>query len=112
MEDYLCRSIGSNLETYTRASIPPFKEVLASREQQRYIKKILLAQVNFEHLSELNKRMPLFNLEKDLLYLECRNKIKMENLEKDKINVDELASTISSDYFEDLEKIFQERFDL
>jgi hypothetical protein len=102
MEDYLYRSKGNNLESYTRASIPPFKEVLASREQQRYIKKILLAQVDFEHLADLNKRMPLFNLEKDLLFKECRNKIRMEQLDKDKINLDELASTLSSDYFEEL----------
>ena len=87
MEDYLIKQEGENLVSFTKPSIPVFKELLSSREHQKHIKRILVAQTDFTNLTELNKELPLFNLGKDLLYLQCKNRMKNEDKPLDELNI-------------------------
>ena len=76
------------------------------------MKKLLISQTNLESLIELSTQIPLLNIEKDLKYVRMRNKIIQDRMKNKGVDPKELSESITSDYFQDIEKLFKKRQDI
>lgn len=112
IEDYTYQKEGDRVKKISEIQMTNFKEILSSREKQKYLKKLLIEKMDYNDLVELDKNLPSFNLEADLKFLRCMNKLKLEQKPKEKIDLEEVADSLVSDYFDDLDKIFEKRYDL
>ena len=80
--------------------------------KQNDMKKLLISQTNLESLIELSTQIPLLNIEKDLKYVRMRNKIIQDRMKNKGVDPKELSESITSDYFQDIEKLFKKRQDI